>query len=65
MEDIRNLEPKSLWGHFYSLTQIPRPSGHLEKIQQYLLDNKNLLANITADNIKYNNANLRYMIGRG
>ena len=34
-------------------------------VQQYLLDNKNLLANITADNIKYNNANLRYMIGRG
>ena len=38
MEDIRNLEPRDLWGHFYSLTQIPRPSGHLEKIQQYLLD---------------------------
>ncbi|MGN0014242.1 MAG: hypothetical protein ACI37T_02350 [Candidatus Gastranaerophilaceae bacterium] len=32
-------------------------------VQKYLLDNKNLLANITADNIKYNNANLRYMIG--
>lgn len=32
-------------------------------VQQYLLENKNLLANITADNIKYNNANLRYMIG--
>ena len=27
-----------MWGHFYSLTQIPRPSGHLEKIQQFLLD---------------------------
>lgn len=38
MEDIRNLEPKDLWGHFYALTQIPRPSGHLEKIQKYLLD---------------------------
>lgn len=38
MEDIRNLQPKDLWGHFYSLTQIPRPSGHLEKIQQFLLD---------------------------
>ena len=32
-------------------------------VQKYLLENKNLLANITADNIKYNNANLRYMIG--
>ncbi len=32
-------------------------------VQKYLLDNKNLIAGITADNIKYNNANLRYMIG--
>lgn len=32
-------------------------------VQKYLLDNKNLIANITADNIKYNNANLRYIIG--
>ena len=42
MEDIRNLQPKDLWGHFYSLTQIPRPSGHLEKIQQFLLDFSNI-----------------------
>lgn len=25
---IANLEPKNLWKHFYSLTQIPRPSKH-------------------------------------
>lgn len=25
---IQNLEPKTLWQHFYSLTQIPRPSKH-------------------------------------
>ncbi len=25
-EEIKNLEPKALWEHFYSLTQIPRPS---------------------------------------
>jgi dGTP triphosphohydrolase len=31
-------------------------------VQQYLLENKNLLANITAENIKYNNANLKYAI---
>lgn len=31
-------------------------------VQQYLLENKNILAGITADNIKYNNSNLRYMI---
>jgi len=27
-KEILNLEPKALWKHFYSLTQIPRPSGH-------------------------------------
>jgi len=25
-EEIKNLEPKPLWNHFYNLTQIPRPS---------------------------------------
>lgn len=33
-------------------------------VQQYLLENKDILAGITADNIKYNNANLRYMINQ-
>ncbi len=28
--EILNLEPKPLWKHFYSLTQIPRPSKHEE-----------------------------------
>ena len=27
-----------IFGNFYKLTQVPRPSGHLEKIQQFLLD---------------------------
>jgi len=33
-----NLEPTSLWKEFYELTQIPRPSGHTERIRKYLLD---------------------------
>lgn len=36
--DIRNLEPKALWKHFHSLTQIPRPSGKKEAIGNFLLD---------------------------
>jgi dipeptidase D len=36
--EIKNLEPKGIWQNFYLLTQIPRPSGHLEKIQAFLLD---------------------------
>ena len=38
MSEIKNLKPECIWRNFYSLTQIPRPSGHLEKIQQFLLD---------------------------
>ena len=32
-------------------------------VQKYLLSNKSLIAKITAENIKYNNSNLRYMVG--
>ena len=35
---IKELEPQVIWKNFYLLTQVPRPSGHLEKIQQFLLD---------------------------
>ena len=38
MTDIKNLQPQAVWKNFYLLTQVPRPSGHLEKIQQFLLD---------------------------
>ena len=38
MNEIQNLNPKCIWKNFYALTQVPRPSGHLEKIQQFLLD---------------------------
>lgn len=36
-KEIVNLEPKALWENFYSLTQIPRPSKHEEKIQQFMV----------------------------
>jgi len=36
--EIQNLNPQCIWKNFYALTQVPRPSGHLEKIQQFLLD---------------------------
>ena len=38
MNDIRQLEPQTLWQHFYSLTQIPRPSGKKEHIGKFLVD---------------------------
>ena len=36
--EIKNLKPECIWRHFDALTQVPRPSGHLEKVQQFLLD---------------------------
>ena len=38
MSEIKNLNPVCIWKNFYALTQVPRPSGHLEKVQQFLLD---------------------------
>jgi len=38
MNEIKNLQPTCIWKNFYALTQVPRPSGHLEKIQQFLLN---------------------------
>lgn len=38
MNDIRQLSPQLLWKHFYSLTQIPRPSGKIEPIGTFLAD---------------------------
>ena len=36
MNEILNLKPECIWRNFYSLTQVPRPSGHLEKIPHRL-----------------------------
>ena len=42
-KEITNLEPALLWKNFYSLTQIPRPSKHEEKVRDFLVQfGKNL-----------------------
>ena len=38
MDEIKNLKPEGIWRNFYALTRTPRPSGHVEKVQQFLLD---------------------------
>lgn len=38
MSNIKDLKPECIWRNFDLLTQVPRPSGHLEKIQKFLLD---------------------------
>ena len=37
-KEIVNLEPKAVWGNFYKLTQVPRPSKKEEKIQAFMMD---------------------------
>ena len=35
-EEIKQLEPQCVWRHFYSLTQIPRPSKHEAAVIEFL-----------------------------
>ncbi|MDR1678278.1 MAG: aminoacyl-histidine dipeptidase [Prevotellaceae bacterium] len=35
---LSHLQPAALWRNFYTLTQIPRPSGHTEQIRRFLVD---------------------------
>lgn len=36
VHSILNLTPSNLWKHFYELTQIPRPSGHMEAVTAFI-----------------------------
>lgn len=35
--EIKSLSPQSVWGFFYDLTQIPRPTGHTKASEDYVL----------------------------
>lgn len=36
--EILNLNPQRVWKHFYSLTQIPRPTGQMDKVTGFIKD---------------------------
>lgn len=36
--EILSLKPERVWQHFYDLTQIPRPTGQMEKVTKYVMD---------------------------
>lgn len=36
--EIRTLHPQALWGYFYDLTQIPRPTGQMEEVTRYIVN---------------------------
>lgn len=35
--EIKNLNPNAVWGYFYDLTQIPRPTGHVKEVCEYVM----------------------------
>ena len=35
-KSILDLKPKSVWKHFYEFTRIPRPTGQMEEITEYV-----------------------------
>lgn len=37
VQDIRTLAPSVVWGYFYDLTQIPRPTGQTLAVQNYVM----------------------------
>lgn len=36
--EILNLDPERVWNHFYSLTQIPRPTGQMEEVTRFIME---------------------------
>ena len=36
--EITSLTPALVWKNFHALTQIPRPSGHIKAVADYLVD---------------------------
>lgn len=37
-KEILDLKPGNVWKHFYELLQIPRPTGHTQASQKYVID---------------------------
>ena len=41
--EIKTLNPQAVWGYFYELTQIPRPTGQMDAVVRFIVDfGKNL-----------------------
>lgn len=54
-DQIKNLEPKIVWEYFYQLTQVPRPSKHEDKIQDFI---ENFGKNLGLETIKDETGNI-------
>lgn len=36
--EIKDLSPQHVWGYFYDLTQIPRPTGHMAAVTRFVYE---------------------------
>ena len=53
--DILKLQPQVLWENFHQLTQIPRPSHHEEKVQEFVF---NFGKNLSLETLKDESGNI-------
>jgi dipeptidase D len=37
-EEIKTISPESVWKYFYELTRIPRPTGRMEAVTEFIID---------------------------
>ena len=37
MYSIKDLKPTAIWQNFYKLTQVPRPSIHVDQARKFML----------------------------
>ena len=50
--EIKTLNPQSVWGYFYELTQIPRSTGQMEAVISFMVDfGKNLNLDTQLDEV--------------
>ena len=35
---LPSMAPQDVWQNFYNITQVPRPSGHMDQIRAFLVD---------------------------
>ena len=36
--EVRNLYPRNVWNYFHELTRIPRPTGQMEQVTQFIMN---------------------------
>lgn len=52
MSEILSLKPAAVWKNFHALTQVPRPSGHMERVTEFLVNfGKNLNLETVVDSV--------------